>query len=64
WRIDQAMIHAANVLPDFRAPDNIRLGITPLYTTFEEIWDAVMRTRDLVVNGIYVQYEPAANVVT
>lgn len=26
------------VIPDFREPNNIRLGITPLYTTYEEIF--------------------------
>jgi kynureninase len=34
WRIDQALIHRMNTLPDFRQPDNIRLGIAPLYNTF------------------------------
>jgi kynureninase len=28
------------VIGDFRMPDVIRFGITPLYTSFAEIWDA------------------------
>lgn len=31
----------AGVLPDFRTPDAIRLGLSPLPTRFTEVWDAV-----------------------
>lgn len=40
YAITQAMI-ARKVVPDFRAPNLIRLGVAPLYTRFSEIWDAV-----------------------
>ena len=36
----QALI-AANVVGDFRAPDMMRFGFTPLYTSFADVWDAV-----------------------
>jgi kynureninase len=42
-RIDRALIEEMNVLPDFRYPDNIRFGIAPIYTSFAEIHEAVMR---------------------
>ena len=35
----QALI-ARGVIGDFRMPDVIRFGITPLYTSFADIWDA------------------------
>ena len=35
----QALI-AQGVIGDFRMPDVIRFGITPLYTSFADIWDA------------------------
>jgi kynureninase len=41
WRICQALIAERNLVPDFRAPDVLRLGVTPLYTTFEEFALAV-----------------------
>ncbi len=44
------------VLPDFRAPDNIRLGITPLYTTCDEIRQAVQRLYTVVEARLYEHY--------
>ncbi|MBI9046563.1 MAG: kynureninase [Anaerolineaceae bacterium] len=56
YRINQALIEEMKVIPDFREPDNIRLGITPLYTSFEEIWEAVERMRRVVEEGLYEKY--------
>jgi kynureninase len=39
YAVIQALI-AQGVIGDFRMPDVIRFGITPLYTSFTEIWDA------------------------
>lgn len=64
WRIDQALIEEMNVLPDFRKPDNIRLGITPLYTTFAEIHEAVMRMKLVVEEKLYEKYEAGVGGVT
>jgi kynureninase len=33
------------VIPDFREPNNIRLGITPLYTSYEEIHTAMEQVK-------------------
>ncbi len=64
WRIDQALIHGQKVLPDFRQPDNIRLGITPLYTSFEDIYQAVMRAKLVVTEGLYRHYSQRGAKVT
>jgi kynureninase len=56
WRIAQALIQEANVLPDFRRPDNIRLGIAPLYTSYTEIYNAAERLRQIVTGRVYEQY--------
>ena len=60
YRISRALIEspppAIRVIPDFRAPDNIRLGITPLYTTFTEIYQALERIQMIVEDKIYEQY--------
>jgi kynureninase len=65
WRIAQALIQETNVLPDFRRPDNIRLGVTPLYTSFTEIYEALVRLRQVVTDRLYEKYEAdMAGVVT
>ncbi|HEY3228038.1 MAG TPA: kynureninase [Roseiflexaceae bacterium] len=63
-RIDLALINDLNVLPDFRTPDNIRLGIAPLYISFRDIHTAVMRLRRIVEERLYEKYSGAAPVVT
>ncbi|MCB0033794.1 MAG: kynureninase [Anaerolineales bacterium] len=64
WRIDQALINDANVIPDFRAPDNIRLGFAPLYTSFVDIHTAVMRLRNVVTEKLYEKYSNDRSAVT
>ncbi len=54
--IDLAMINDMNIIPDFRAPDNIRLGIAPLYTRFVEIHEAVQRMARIVEEGLHLPY--------
>jgi kynureninase len=56
WRISQTLIRDMQVLPDFRGPDNIRLGVAPLYTSYTDIHEAVMRLRRLVVERLYENY--------
>jgi kynureninase len=45
-----------NVIPDFRYPDNIRLGIAPIYTSFAEIYEAVQRIRRVIDERLYEKY--------
>ena len=45
WPICRALIERADVVPDFRGPDSVRLGIAPLYTRFVDVWDALDRLR-------------------
>ena len=63
WRINQALIDR-QVLPDFRRPDNIRLGITPLYTTYEELWTAVSHLHTIVTEKHYQSYSHTHHSVT
>lgn len=56
YRINQALIKEMRVLPDFREPDNIRLGLAPLYTSFVEVWEAVDRIRQVVEEERYLRY--------
>jgi kynureninase len=64
YRISQALIEEMQVLPDFREPDNIRLGLAPLYTSFSEVWQAVDRIRRVVVEQRYLKYAQERSRVT
>ena len=55
-RIDRALIDEMAVLPDFRYPDNLRLGIAPLYTSFADLHEAVARIARVVREGRYERY--------
>ncbi len=39
------------VIADFRAPDVIRLGLSPLTTRFVDVWDAVDAVRGLLAGS-------------
>ena len=63
-RIDLALINDMKVLPDFRYPDNIRLGIAPIYTAFADIHTAMHRLRQVVTDRIYEKYSDMPPTVT
>jgi len=52
WPISQALIERG-VIGDFRAPDILRFGLTPLYTSFEEVWQAVEILGEILDSGIW-----------
>ncbi len=54
----------ANVIPDFRTPSAIRLAISPLPTSYVEIWDGFARIRDLTESCQYEQIEGSDSRVT
>lgn len=54
YAIMQALIDHG-VIGDFRAPDYLRFGITPLYVGYTDIFTAVMALRDIMQNKIYQQ---------
>jgi kynureninase len=58
YRINRVLIEEMGVLPDFREPDNIRLGLAPLYTTFGEVWEAVDRIKRVTEERSYLRYFP------
>lgn len=52
--IATAMRTVINVIPDYRVPNSIRLAISPLPTSYTEVWDGFDRLRDLVATKKYL----------
>ncbi len=64
YRIDQAIREEKQVITDFRMPDNIRLGITPLYTTYGELHGAALALSEVVNSSRFTQYSGVIKGVT
>ena len=63
WQICQAL-KAAGVIPDFRTPERLRIGLAPLYTRFVDVYEGMARLRDIVTSGSYREFEAAPGRVT
>ena len=63
-RICIALRQFANVIPDYRTPNSIRLAIAPLPTSYVEIWDGFSRMRDLVSTRQYEKIKGSDSRVT
>ena len=59
-----AMREISNVIPDYRTPNSIRLAISPLPTSYVEVWDGFARMRDLVASGQYKTIKEGGSRVT
>lgn len=54
YAIVQALI-ARGVIGDYREPEVIRLGVTPLYLSFCDIWQAVQHLKQVLVSQEWAQ---------
>lgn len=52
YSLVQALIER-QVICDFRAPDVLRFGITPLYQRYVDVWDAVAKLQAILESGIW-----------
>jgi len=59
-----ALRQISNVIPDYRTPNSIRLAISPLTTSYTEVWDGFERMRDLVASGRYKEVQESGSRVT
>lgn len=68
YRICKALIQPVDgspvIIPDFREPDNIRLGISPLYNSYREIFDTVERLHQIVFSSLFKDYSKNRKSVT
>jgi kynureninase len=63
-RICVALREFADVIPDYRTPNSIRLAIAPLPTSYVEVWDGFARIRDLVASRQYEKIKETDSRVT
>ena len=63
WQVVQAL-KDANVIPDFRTPDRIRLGFAPLYTRHVDVYEGLARLHAIVTAGTHLGYPEARTRVT
>lgn len=63
-RISAALRKYARVVADYRVPDSIRLAISPLATSYVEVFDGFERLRDLVASKQYEKIETGESRVT
>lgn len=62
-RISEALRRFANVVADYRRPDCLRLAMSPLATSYVEIWEGFNRLRELIVTRTFEQIgEPTSRV--
>ena len=68
YRINRALIAPKNdskeIIPDFRPPNFIRIGIAPLYNSFTDIYEVVIRLKEIVLNKEYELYSQKRLTVT
>ena len=69
YRINRAMIAPKNkntkiVIPDFRPPNLIRIGITPLYTSYLDLYEAVIRIAAIITTKEYKNFSTEKLTVT
>ncbi len=62
--ICQILIEKYNTIPDFRMPDNIRLGFAPLYISFLDIFHAVNNIKSIILNKEYNYFVNSNHKVT
>jgi kynureninase len=64
WRINQALIREMNLIPDFRAPDGLRLGVAALYNSFSEVEAAMTSIGIVMETRMYEKYPAQRAAVT
>jgi kynureninase len=55
---------AKNVVPDYREPHGIRVSISPLPTSYAEVFDGIERIRDFTASGDYREFIGTTSKVT
>jgi kynureninase len=63
WQISQAL-REASVIPDYRTPDRLRLGLAPLYTRFLDVYEGLDRLRTIMEAESWLRFSANRSRVT
>ena len=68
WKICKLLIEGGNnrkrIIPDFRPENNIRLGFSPLYVSFIDLYETVIAIKDILKNKEYLKIDDSKPEVT
>ena len=68
WQICQDLIkgksNSPQIIPDFRPPNLIRFGISPLYTSFEDLYVVIRRLEDIILSKSFQKFDKSKPNVT
>lgn len=51
------------IIPDFRAPDIIRLAPSPLYTSFEDVYESLVTIKEVLEKKDYKKYDNKRDII-
>ena len=68
WKICKLLIkgdkNRKRIIPDFRPKNNIRLGFSPLYVSFIDLYETVIAIKDILGNKEYLKIDDSKPEVT
>ena len=68
WKICKLLIKGGKnrkrIIPDFRPENNIRLGFSPLYVSFIDLYETVIAIKDILENKEYLKIDDSKPEVT
>lgn len=68
WKICKLLIKGGKnrkrIIPDFRPENNIRLGFSPLYVSFIDLYETVIAIKDILKNKEYLKIDDSKPEVT
>ena len=68
WKICKLLVNGGEnrkkIIPDYRPENNIRLGFSPLYVSFIDLYDTVMAIKNILENREYLKIDDSKSEVT
>jgi kynureninase len=62
--LDDGAVQGCSVIADFRGPDNLRFGFSPLYNTYRQVYLTVSKLKQISTGKLYKNYNFSRSTVT